>query len=234
MANLNSLAQLIISIILYSLIHYLRQKFPWYQFIPVLTKSRNGKLNTLQQSTRKNSMRTGRHGKQYMDTDKNKGFGLSLSIRHKAPGYLCLIRPERCPDLEGCLPNMQWPGYMTYSIKSEELPFLLLAPDGLTVVLVFLRCMLFKEPKAGQRFLLDKCSIIICSAWFWFSEAMVELFTKFNNAVMPFIGSPLCRLMFCLKSKVAQSFVGKWFLLEGCGKLKEHSGSCFMMCILSW
>ena len=56
-----------------------------------------------------------------------------------------------------------------------------------------LRCMLFMESKAGQRFLLDKCSIINCSPWFQFSKAMVERFTK--DAVMPFFDSPLCRLM---------------------------------------
>jgi len=61
---------------------------------------------------------------------------------------------------------------------------------------------------------------------------MVELFTKVNDAVMAFFWFPLVQTNVRLKSKVVQSFVGKWFFLEGCRKLKERSGSRFTVCIL--
>ena len=55
---------------------------------------------------------------------------------------------------------------------------------------------------------------------------MIELFAKVNDTVILFSIFPV-ETDFCLKSKVARSFIGRWFLLEGCGKLGERSGSRF-------
>ena len=104
-------------------------------------------------------------------------------IWHKTPGWLCLIRPERCPDPEGCHPNMQWPGYMTYwiAVPTSGTRWL----DCHLHVLVFLHCLLFMESEAGQKFLLDKCSIISCSACSNFPKPWLS----FYQSQCPFFGS---------------------------------------------
>jgi len=69
----------------------------------VSTKSRNSKLNTSQQSMRKNSMQTGRHRKQHTDIDKDKGaVKIALSL-DEDQAMFSLITVSDIRHLGGCV-----------------------------------------------------------------------------------------------------------------------------------